>query len=291
MQDDLYERVTNRIVAAIEAGVKKGGRMPWHITDAACFSPVNVVSRKHYRGMNMLNLWVTAEYLGYDSGLWGTYQQWSNLGAQVRKGEKSSIAIFWSSINKKPDEPDDKKRRFFAKAYSVFNAAQVDNYTPPATPQLSETERRQNAEEFFGNIGIDVRHGGSEAFYRVKDDFIQMPPFKSFREGVGYYSTLAHETTHWTGAKSRLARDLTGRFRSEAYAAEELIAELGAAFCCASLGLSVKPREDHARYIATWLKILRDDKKAIFTAASQAQQAVDFMFGTDKSEEIAPEPE
>jgi antirestriction protein ArdC len=175
------------------------------------------------------------------------------------------------------DNEPERGRVFLAKGYPVFNAAQVDGYTPPEVPELSESERIQGAERFFAALGADIRHGGNEAFYEPERDFIQLPRFEAFREGAGYYSTLAHESTHWTGAESRLNRDIKNRFGSSAYAAEELIAELGAAFLCSALKLSNEPRADHAAYIANWLELLRRDKRAIFAAASKAQQAVDWM--------------
>jgi antirestriction protein ArdC len=280
-REDIYTRVTNRIIEAMEAGAK-GGRMPWHVTDAEHFSPVNAVSRKPYRGVNVLSLWAAAEEHGYPTGLWATYKQWGELGAQVRRGEKSSLVVFWSVTegdDSTEQESDGKgERRFFARGYSVFNAAQVDGYTPPEMPKLPEAERIETAERFFQALRADLRHGGNRAFYSKGTDHIQLPPFEAFRDGVAYYAVLAHEATHWTGAKDRLDRDMTGRFGSDAYAAEELVAELGAAFLSAGLGLTVEPRADHAGYIASWLKVLKDDKRAIFTAASKAQQAVDWMY-------------
>jgi len=159
----------------------------------------------------------------------------------------------------------------------VFNAAQVDGYTPKAEPTVSMPERIERAEAWFGSIGADLRHGGNRAYYTTADDHIQMPPFGAFVENVSYYSTLAHEHTHWTARSERCDRQLGKRFGDSAYAAEELIAELGAAFTMAHLGLSTEPREDHAEYIQSWLKVLRADKRAIFTAASKAQQAADYL--------------
>jgi antirestriction protein ArdC len=159
----------------------------------------------------------------------------------------------------------------------VFNAAQVDGYTPKVDadipcPNASRTLRRS-----FRRSGADLRHGGNQAFYAPATDHIQMPPFGAFAENVSYYSTLAHEHTHWTAPAARCDRQLGKRFGDNAYAAEELIAELGAAFTCAHLGLSTEPREDHAQYLASWLKVLKADSKAIFTAASKAQHATDWM--------------
>lgn len=285
---DVYSRITSQIIEAIEAGASSY-RMPWHITDADAFAPINVVSKKPYRGVNVISLWLRAAVKGYSSGHWATYDQWRNLGAQVRRGERSTLIVFWSVLekNEKPkasrrkgeQEPLEKivGRVLVAKGYPVFNVAQVDGYTPPPKPSLPESERKETAEKFFTALGADIRHEGFEAFYDPQWDFIQLPRFEAFRESYGYYSTLAHEVTHWTGAKSRLNREIQNRFGAEAYAAEELIAELGAAFLCSHLKMANKPRADHAAYMSSWLELFRRDKRAIFTAASKAQEAVDWM--------------
>ena len=162
-------------------------------------------------------------------------------------------------------------------AIRCFNAAQVDGYTTVADPEVSMPERIELAETFFHAIQAEVRHGGNQAFYAPASDHIQMPPFGAFNENLSYYSVLAHEHTHWTAPAFRCDRQLGKRFGDGAYAAEELIAELGAAFTCAHLGLSTEPREDHAQYLASWLRVLKADSRAIFTAASKAQQATDWM--------------
>ena len=159
----------------------------------------------------------------------------------------------------------------------MFNAAQVDGYTPTADPEVSIPERIAHAESFFSPIGADLRHGGNRAYYALDTDHIQMPEFGAFGENLAYYSTLAHEHTHWTAKAGRCDRQLGKRFGDSAYSAEELIAELGAAFTCAHLGLSTEPRADHAQYLASWLKVLKADSRAIFTAASKAQQATDWL--------------
>ena len=296
---DVYARVTDAIVAAIEAGVARGGdwRMPWHRRRDAGASPalpVNVASRAAYRGVNTLALWAAAEARGYPAGLWGTYRQWAEIGGQVRKGERATTVVFWrfpqaagaadrgeeAGGDAGGDEGDSPRRGPWARAYAVFNAAQVDGAAPPAdtAPRLPEAARIAEAEGFFARLpGLTLRHGGTAAFYAPSSDHVQMPAFADFRAAEGYYATLAHEVTHWTGHPSRLARDLTGRFGSAAYGAEELVAELGAAFACAALGLATEPRPDHARYVAHWLDLLRADRRAIFTAASKAQAAADWL--------------
>jgi len=151
-------------------------------------------------------------------------------------------------------------------------------YYAKAAPTLDPVARIDHAEKFFAALGATIRHGGNRAFYSIAADAIQMPPFESFQDADSYYATLAHECTHWTGSKTRLDRDFGGhRFESEGYAVEELVAELGAAFLCADLELALEPREDHASYIATWLKVLATDNRAVFTAAAHAQRAAEFI--------------
>jgi antirestriction protein ArdC len=280
---DVYARVTDQIVTAIEQGVGNW-KMPWHTSGRFAFSPINVTSKKPYRGINTVCLWAAAQAKGYERGEWATYQQWQERKAQVRKGEKATLVVFWKFANDSKETQDDGddspksgSRLLFTRGYSVFNVAQVDAYTPPVDAETPIVERIAHAEAFFQNIGADVRHGGNEAFYSPASDHIQMPPYAAFRENVAYYSTLAHEHTHWTATAARCDRQLGKRFGDNAYAAEELIAELGAAFTCAHLGLSTEPRQDHAQYLASWLRVLKADSRAIFTAASKAQQATDWL--------------
>jgi len=305
---DIYQRITDRIAAAIEAGAGKW-QMPWHpgADGAAPRLPVNAATGKPYRGINTVVLWATAQAEGYPSAAWATYRQWHELGAQVRKGEQSSPVVFWK-ING-PDEgeaggtgnggdaggtagedgADGRRPWVSARGYSVFNAAQVDGYAAPALPVLPEAERIGHAEAFFAALGAEIRHGGNRACYVPGLDQVRMPPFPAFRDAVAYYATLAHEATHMTGHASRCARDLRGRFGEEAYAAEELVAELGAAFLCADLALTPESRPDHAAYVASWLKVLRADKRAIFTATAKAQAAADWMHarqGADTRPEV-----
>jgi antirestriction protein ArdC len=153
-----------------------------------------------------------------------------------------------------------------------------------AEPVLDRVQRIAHAEAFFAATKADIRHGGDRAYYNVSGDFVQMPPFEAFRDPENYYATLAHECTHWTRHEKRLERDFgRKRFGDEGYAMEELVAELGAAFLCADLSLTPGTREDHAAYIASWLKVLKDDKRAIFTAAAHAQRAADFLAGLQPS--------
>jgi antirestriction protein ArdC len=218
--------------------------------------------------------------------IWMTFKQASELDAHIRKGEKGSLVVYADSITRKETDEktgDEIDREIpFLKGYTVFNVEQIDGlpevYYAKATPTLDPVARIEHAEKFFAALGATIRQGGNRAFYSISADAIQMPPFESFQDADSYYGTLAHECTHWTGSKTRLDRDFGGhRFVSEGYAVEELVAELGAAFLCADLELALEPREDHASYIATWLKVLAADNRAVFTAAAHAQRAAEFI--------------
>jgi antirestriction protein ArdC len=279
-KQDVYTRVTSAIVTAIEGGVGQY-HMPWTVRQDKGFSPISVGSAKPYRGINTLVLWAQSQSKGYGSALWGTYQQWQSLGGQVRKGEHGSPVVYWGSFETQTGEYDETShRRLFAKGYTVFNIEQVDGCRLPKRfePKLSQNERIARAEEFFASAGVQVRDGGNRAYYRPDTpEAVYMPGFDQFPDCVNYYSVLAHETTHWTSHASRCDRQLGKRFGDDAYAVEELIAELGSAYTMARLELELSPREDHAQYIQSWLKVLKADKRAIFTAASKAQQAADWL--------------
>ncbi|MGA2185467.1 MAG: zincin-like metallopeptidase domain-containing protein [Bryobacteraceae bacterium] len=282
-KQDVYARVTSQIVNAIEQGAGNW-RMPWHTSGRFAFSPINVTSRKPYRGINTVCLWAVAQAKGYERGEWATYQQWQERGAQVRKGEKATLVVFWKFANESAESQDDaaetlagRSRLLFTRGYSVFNAGQVDGYTPKPDANAPVEQRIEHADAFFQGIGARVCHQGNRAFYSPTDDTITLPPFAAFHTPMDYYSTRGHETGHWTSRADRCNRELGRRFGDNAYSVEELVAELTAAFTLAHLGLSSEPRPDHAQYIASWLRVLKADKRAIFTAASKAQQAADYL--------------
>ena len=282
MARNAYEEITNKIVAALEAGAGNY-EQPWSNLCKGTL-PRNVASGKAYRGVNVLSLWASG-----GAGWWGTYQQWQAIGGQVRKGEKSSIVVFYQPATKRTKKDGEDETFLLMKYYSVFSLDQVDalpneDGTPgtiviPHAASLPESreERIAEAEAFFAQIPATVNHGGDRAFYRPATDNIQMPDFRQFAEAEAYYSTLSHELVHWSGAEARLDRNLKGRFGDEAYAMEELIAELGAAFTMGLTGLSTEPRVDHAQYLSSWLKVLKKDSKAIFTVASRAQAAAEYL--------------
>lgn len=277
---DVYSRVTAEIIDAIEQGAGEW-RAPWFHNGTSIARPTNLVSGKRYRGINILALWAAGSAAGYDEGLWGTYKQWQEAGAQVREGEHATTVVLWTEIKSrhaKDDEGDDEgQRRMFARAFSVFNVAQVDGYERSVASTLPEAERLAHAEAFITNLGVKTVFGGSEAYYRPADDTVFMPPFASFRDPASFYAVWLHENGHASGAKQRIDRDLSGRFGSAAYAAEECCVEILSGLVLADLGIAHHPRPDHAAYVASWLEVLKDDPKAIFTAASKAQQAADWM--------------
>jgi antirestriction protein ArdC len=285
---DVHQAITNQIIAAIDAGCGKL-QMPWHRSGSAIMRPVNVSSGNAYRGVNTVALWAAADACGYDHGLWGTYRQWQDCGAQVRKDEKSSLIVFYREFDSDDADDngdDDRRRRCMARASRVFNIAQVDGYV--ASEPSADDNRVDpiaSAETFVASTGARVVEGGDRAFYNIREDAITMPDryrfidTKSGTATAAFYATLLHELTHWSGASHRLDRQFGERFGDDAYAMEELVAELGAAFLCGDLGISAEPRADHAAYIDSWLRILKGDRKAIFTAASAASRAAEFLSG------------
>lgn len=284
---DVYTRVTDEIIQAIEAGAGSW-EMPWHTAGSGF--PVNALTGKAYRGINILTLWASSHAKGYSDPRWATYQQWEKLGMQVASGQRASTGVVWKPMDRTENDDDEKSRFAFAKAFSLFNACQIEGYVPADWPATPPKPRIAAAEEFFSSLGANVRHGGSKAYYSPAQDAISMPEYEVFASPEKYYATLAHEMTHWTAHKSRMDRDLTSRFGTHGYAAEELIAELGASFLCADLHIATPLRDDHASYIQSWLSLLGSDNKAIFTAASHAQRAADFMHGLHEAPEPAPGP-
>lgn len=288
---DLYKHVTDTIIAAIEAGATEFS-LPWQRSGIGNALPVNAQTGALYNGVNILSRWATAINCGYQRGLWATYRQWAALGAQVRKGARGACVVFYKEYETDPDpkaENDDGKRRV-ARASWVFNAAQVDGFDLPDLPDLPPIDRIGRADALIARLQPAMRFGGEQAYYSPGQDFIQMPDERLFtaadsgKRSEDYYAVLFHELTHWSGATHRLNRELGKRFGDNAYAIEELVAELGAAFLCGSLSITPVPRPDHAGYIAHWLDVMKADKRAIFSAAAKANEAVTFLRdATEKS--------
>ena len=286
VSQDPHSRITDRILAELEQGTRPWLK-PWSGGDMATSGrnrPLRATGQP-YRGINVLLLWIEAHASGYVSPSWMTYKQAQALGAQVRKGERGATVVYYGDSRKTVHDDasdEDREKAFrFLKTYTVFNVAQIDGLperfhaVPEPTP---EVERIEAAEAFFARIPAIVNHGGDKAYYIPSADRIQLPPFAAFHDAHGYYATRGHETCHWTRHESRLDRNFgREKWGDEGYAREELVAELGAAFLAADLGLAIEPRPDHASYIASWIKVLQNDSRAIVQAAAHAERAVAYL--------------
>jgi antirestriction protein ArdC len=285
---DIYSRVTSHIIEELERGTRPWLK-PWNAEHAVgrITRPLRHNGQK-YSGINIITLWMSAEMSGFVSPFWLTFNQCRELGAFVKKGEHGSPVVYASKFTKKDktDAGDEIEQEIpFLKEYTVFNADQVEGlpsyfYELAKAVQTQPLQRIEQAERFFANTKADIRYGGNRAYYAFEADYVRMPPFETFRDAESHAATLAHELTHWTRHTSRLNREFgRKRFGDEGYAIEELVAELGSAFLCADLAITPEVREDHASYIESWLKVLKDDKRAVFSAASHASKAVDFLHG------------
>lgn len=285
MKTDIYERVTNKIIADLEQGGLTW-RKPWSAAnmDGKITKPLRH-NGMPYNGINILMLWAASIEAGHLSPYWMTFKQAKELGAHVKKGERGNLVVYANTITKTEEQDDGSEEARtipFLKGYSVFNVEQIEglpeHYYSRPEPIIAPEQRIAHAESFFSKTGADIRHGGNSAHYSGGSDHVQMPFFETFRSPEAYYATLAHELTHWTKHPKRLDREFgRKRWGDEGYACEELVAELGAAFLCSDLDLSPEPRADHAAYIQSWLKVLKEDKRAIFSAAAHAQRAADFL--------------
>ena len=284
MAFDLYQHVTDTIIASLEAGTP-AWRKPWTGDTGGAAFPRRA-NGEPYRGINVLMLWLTAAEKGYRAAHWFTYRQAQEAGGQVRKGEKSATVVKYGTFERE-DEGAEEARKFpYLKAYRVFNAEQIDGLpvefhaTPAEEPRDLGTATDPQLDAFFAATGADIRTSDDpRAYYNPVADFIHMPPIATFHSAGGYYATLAHEATHWTGHGSRL--DRLGRFTDrKAYAFEELIAEIGNCMVCTSLGL-IPDFDQSAAYVGSWLRALQDDKRAIFKAATEAQKAADLLLATN----------
>jgi antirestriction protein ArdC len=280
---DLHAQITESILSAIEDNSGEW-RMPWR--QEALQLPHNALTKNAYNGINILSLWAQAKKRGFPLSLWASYKQWQELGAQVRRGEKSSHVMFYKAIEVEPnaeDETDDGKR-LVAKSFAVFNVAQVDDYAlPPEPDALPPVARMAAVDRFIESTQARIIEAGDRAYYDRINDHIVIPDDHRFigtatmdrREA--YYSVKLHELSHWTGHETRLNRTFGKRFGDQAYAAEELVAELATAFLSAELGISQTTPPDHAHYLGKWLQLLKSDNRAIFTAAAKASEAATFL--------------
>ena len=289
---DIYQSVTAQVIAALEAGTPPWV-CPWESGHGSAI-PANLSTGRPYRGINTLLLNLQAMSHGYALNRWLTFQQARSLGGHVRKGESGTPIVFFkmldvegkdgsghAALHAANDAPA-RKVIPLLRSFTVFNAAQVEDLPPALTalPALPEGwSPVAEAEEILSHSGATIRHGGDRAFYRPVDDVIQLPPPGVFPQASSYYNVALHELTHWSGHPSRCNRVLSSRQHIEAYAFEELVAEMGSAFLCSHCGLAGELQ--HASYIASWLQALRNDKRLIFTAASLAQKAADYLMGVE----------
>lgn len=279
----IYDDITARIVAELEAGIVPWAR-PWNASACGLGLPENASTGKSYSGINILILWDVVLTRGFGSQRWITFRQALSMGGNVRKGEKGTTVCYADRFIPKAEaerarETGDAANAVpFLKRFTVFNIEQCEGLPDSATgvaPILREPEIVPAAEALIQASGADFRIGGGEAFYQWGEDYIRVPPQAAFFDQINYYRTCFHELGHWTGHPSRLGRDLMGRFGSEGYAREELVAELASAFLCAKH--SIQPTVRHADYIGNWLTILKNDSRAVFSAASMASKAADFL--------------
>ncbi len=294
----IYDTITNKIIADLEKG-QLAWRKPWDSTALA--ARVTRPIRHNdipYTGINTIILWMAAMEHDYQSPYWMTYNQASAMKAHVKKGEKGTTIVYADKLVKteKDDNGEDKTVKIpYFKLYTVFNASQIEGLPPayteqPQTTPAPQVERMAALDTFFANTQARIVEGTKAAYYLLQDK-VEMPPIDCFIDAPGYYATLAHEITHWTRHESRLNRDFNRKtWGDEGYAKEELVAELGACFLNADLGLSPLPDEHHAAYIKSWLDVLKNDKRFIFHAAAHATRAVEYLHSLQAQPAITATP-
>jgi antirestriction protein ArdC len=282
MQQSIYDTVTNRIIENLEKGCIPWLK-PWHTENTL---DKNILTGNEYNGINRIILGMS----GFQSNVWGSFKQWQNLGANVRKGQTGTAIVFYSPVKTTSINPDTNQNEesFYAcmKTYYVFNAEQVENIEiKPRDIEDKPFLNNVDIDNMVMNTGANIRHGGNSAYYRPSEDYINMPIKSDFNDEAGYYATLLHELTHWSGAKHRLDRTKGKRFADTAYAFEELIAELGSAFLCEKF--AVKGDIRHEGYIESWLKALKNDNQMIFKASAYAQKSTDYIVGFEALKQVA----
>lgn len=280
MSNSVYQEVTESIIKQLE-----GGALPWvKPWKADSTADKNILSQKAYQGVNRLILGLSSMCQGFEVPVWGSFKQWQSLGANVKKGEKGTKIVFYSPVTKENKETGETEAYACLKTYYVFNASQVEGveFAKP-TAEGGEFDSVAEAEARIIKTGASITHGGDAAFFAPSQDRIQLPHKNTFKDSGSYYATAFHELIHWTGAESRLNREFGKRFGDNRYAFEELVAEMGAAFLCQDYRIQGELR--HAGYIDHWLKVLREDNKAIFKAAALAQKAADLINELDATAE------
>ena len=294
-QVEIYKKIQDKILSLMET---EG--TDWTKSWVQASTPINLISKKEYRGIN--NFWLSVQ--GYQCGQWATFKQWNEKGYKIKKGEKSTEIIFYQmkQIPLKKLSPTQREtysiskilpKYFLIRTYRVFNGQQIEDFkydiaVPNQTKDLSK-EQMAYLDDFFANTNAEIKHDSDRAYFSPVMDYINMPHLISFNESSSYYSVLSHEVTHWTGHESRLNRETITERNDENYAKEELVAELGAAFLSNLLGVTKEPRPDHAKYLNVWKARISEDCKVMVQAFSQAQKAVDYIYSFQKveNEEVA----
>ena len=275
---DLHQQITDRILEAMQQARSTGRRL-W---DNQPSLPLNLATGKPYTGINTLILWAAGLKHGYASPYWLTYQQAKGAGGQVRKGEHGELCVFykpWETEETTDSGETETRKGAVLKSFRVFNLDQIDGIAAPAREERPAFVALQEAERILAASPAPIHLGGTQAYYHLSSDTIHLPERERFTSPEAFYSVALHEMTHSTGHSSRLNRTFGKRFGDEAYAMEELVAEMGSAFLNAELGIINATLPDHANYLASWIKVLRSDKKAILTAAAQAAKAQAFIRG------------
>ncbi|WP_194760891.1 ArdC family protein [Klebsiella variicola] len=272
---DIYQTVTDNIIAALEAGVKPWS-CPWQRVDGMSDLPSNYATSVAYSGMNIMLLWCSASKQGFSDSRWMTYKQAQAAGGQARKGEHGTIVIFYTTLEKESDAGEVEHIPML-KTFTVFNVQQIDGLpltTETVSPEATFDPLPQ-AENLFRKSGANIIEKGQNAFFRPSTDEVWLPERHLFSDAANFYATGLHELVHWSGGKKRLNREMKGKFGSADYAEEELVAELGSAFLMADLG--IKGEVQHESYIASWLKALKNDKRYIFKVTSAASKASSYL--------------
>ncbi|WP_051252715.1 ArdC family protein [Ferrimonas kyonanensis] len=285
---DLYQHVTDQIIASLESGIKPWS-CPWKKDQRDFGFPGNYFTGKHYSGINVLLLWAARYNCGFESDLWMTYKQGQQKGATVRKGEKGTKVVFAAPIDKEDKKTGEKEQVFIYRAFTVFNLDQFEGVEREEVVILTDFDVHKQAEDILQHCGANIIEQGSRAYYSHGGDYIKLPPRNSFTDSDNFYTTAFHEIGHWTGAKDRLARTFGKKFGDKDYAFEELIAELTAAFTGAGVGI-IGEHLGHESYIASWLDKLKNDKRFIFQASAAAAKAHRYILDQveqNKAREIA----
>lgn len=276
MNKNIAQTITDNVIKSLESGVAPWVK-PWH--NRGVDAPFNPVSKRYYNGINFIQLSMMPSSTDY----WVTYKQAQSVGAQVRKGSVGVPVIYFSPLEVKDQVTDEVKKIPMLKTYTVFNADQVDGLELPAPAERNMNETIRSCEDFIQAQRARIQFGGNRAFYTRRDDYIQLPGLDQFNSSQDYYATMLHELSHWTGHESRLNREFGKRFGDQAYAFEELVAELGSAMLCAHLKLDGQLQ--HTNYIANWLEVLKNDPKNILKAGALAQKILDYTIKTEEAEE------